>query len=99
MYECETAKYINVLEQTQGKITITLGYLGAYFWVLSSHPRQKLCDKLIGSLLELNIKPYAKILNEESRIEADIEVVEVYEESQNMYQWLRIILICLVNLE
>ncbi|KAH9794197.1 BED-type domain-containing protein [Citrus sinensis] len=41
MYECERAKYISVLEQTQ---------------VSGSHTGQVLCDKLMGSLLELNIE-------------------------------------------
>ncbi|KAH9786839.1 BED-type domain-containing protein [Citrus sinensis] len=83
MYECERAKYINVLEQTQGRIAITTdmwtaenqtkAYMAitAHFiddaWALrsillsflevpGSHTGQVLCDKLMGSLLELNIE-------------------------------------------
>lgn len=84
MYECERAKYISVLEQTQGRIVITTdmwtaknqtkAYMAitAHFiddaWALrsillsflevpGSHTGQVLCDKLMGSLLELNIEP------------------------------------------
>ncbi|KAH9716312.1 BED-type domain-containing protein [Citrus sinensis] len=83
MYECERAKYISVLEQTQDRIAITTdmwtaenqtkAYMAitAYFiddaWALrsillsflevpGSHTGQVLCDKLMGSLLELNIE-------------------------------------------